>query len=132
MHHARGIFKRNGTYVAVRDIRLSATEKIAKGTELTTKDYRYIILRRWWNIRRIGHKGTAWVESMLSTDKGWKKPEVVTIEEKPRRGRKKKIAVDEGLDDGEIRENKINSGGTGEFHNPEDETANFGINLSFT
>lgn len=63
--HFQGIFRRYETYVVVRPIKAGPNGYLAPGTEISRADFPIHRLQHWHRRRRIGAKGTLWVETML-------------------------------------------------------------------
>ena len=90
---ARGFFKRNAEYVAVRHIRLTKDVVIEPGTVLDGSIYkiRSFQLRHLWNKRSIGVVGSRWANAMLeSVDKPRASPETSLSAIKPKQEAPKK------------------------------------------
>ena len=76
----QGIFRRHETYVVVKRTRIGPGEYLEPGTEVTRDDFREYILRYWHKGRRIGLKGTLWVDAMLDrAGDTYARPEIMDI-----------------------------------------------------
>ena len=80
----QGLFNRSHDFVAVRRIRLSATEVIEPGSPIDKSRHRVHSLRNWHRMRRIGRVGSAWAEAMLTNRKATAHPEA-PVNKKPRK-----------------------------------------------
>lgn len=72
----REMFKRSLDFVAVRPIRLTSAEFLQPGQLIDKSKFKVLQLQRWYNMRRIGVKGSEWVNAMLSDKRSFAKPEV--------------------------------------------------------
>ena len=63
----QGTYRRGGKFIAVKFVRLSATERIEPGTELPSKEYplKEFHLRSLFKRRIIGIADSPWTEAML-------------------------------------------------------------------
>lgn len=92
----REMFRKSLEFVAVRPIRLTSTEFIQPGQLIDKNKFKVFQIQRWYNLRRIGVKGSDWVSAMLSDGRSTAKPEVtgkIMVEQdesKVKRGRKPK------------------------------------------
>ncbi len=76
----QGIFRRKGTYVVVRPVRLSSDTLLEPGTVLEGKNtLRLFQLQNLFKRRRIGIKDSAWANAMLKNTSAFAKPELENI-----------------------------------------------------
>ncbi len=76
----QGIFRRKGTYVVVRPVRLSSNTLLEPGTVLEGKNtLRLFQLQNLFKRRRIGLKDSAWTNAMLKNTSAFAKPELENI-----------------------------------------------------
>lgn len=84
----QGVFNRKGTFIVVRQTRLTSNSVLKIGTEVPSKEHplKMFHLRSLFQRRAIGIKGSAWTEALLAGKVPIKVPEkgdnVVTAPEK--------------------------------------------------
>lgn len=77
----QGMFRRHNTFVVVKPVRLNAKETLEVGTVINMDkgNVKWFQLRLWFRRRRIGTKGSDWVNQILD---GARRPEGAAISAK--------------------------------------------------
>ena len=77
----QGLFKRNAQFVVVKPVHLTLNETLEVGTviDMAKGNVKWFQLRLWFRRRRIGTKGSEWVNQIL---KGARRPEGAAINTK--------------------------------------------------
>lgn len=91
----REMFKKGLEFVAVRPIRLTSTEFIQPGQLIDKNKFKTFQIQRWYNLRRIGVKGSSWASAMLSDGRSFARPEVTGTVDEVKVKRVKKVKSNE-------------------------------------
>ena len=77
----QGLFKRHSEFVVVKPIQLTANETLEVGTVIDMRkgNIKWFQLRLWFRRRKIGTRGSEWVNQILS---GARRPEGAAINTK--------------------------------------------------
>lgn len=63
-------FIRSDTFVVCKPIRITATQRIEVGTEISLETHRLSQLKRWWRRRRIARAGCEWAKNVMAGKRG--------------------------------------------------------------